>query len=999
MTTRRLLRHVTRSLAALGTLLLLVGGIPAAMVTSVGWPLPRTLPRLADITTALAGQSIDDAFLIKTLAVLCWLAWAQLVACLAAELIGWRQGRAPRAVPFAGALQPLVAQLVVTAALLVHLTPRPSSPAPVVLSATPIVRVNEPPPAPVANVTSTLVTQPEPSPAAATTYIVKPRDDLWSLAETHLGDGRRWRELLDLNRDRPQARGGALRRPNLIRPGWILRFPPDAVGLSGPVATPQAKSDPQGTPQLRTAADSPADAPLASAGEPTQPAPVPACPDPDAATNPGATPSADTPPTAPTSDPAPTTSAPAMPPVETPTNALTSDPAPATSTPAEAPVSRTADPTTEPPPMGPAPSPPEPSGRQLDAQETPNDPTGTRAPVGILGASLMAAGVVVTLDRLRRAQQRRRPRDRMVRMPAAEAIPTEVAVRRAAHSSPAGRLDLALRAFAYCAARRGAGDGPSVSAVQVGPQGIELLLSHAIDAEHPGPFTIDAAGQVWTLPTTAADSDLENGGDLGAPLPALVCIGKYGDSEVLIDLEATACTALTGDQESAGAAFRALALGLATSLWADALDVVVVTPDVEAFKPLERIRVATRLAEVLPDVEATAGALNDALARLSAPTTLTARLGATAADGWVPTVVLCEDPTSDPDAFARLLALAGSGARGLAIVALGDVPKAARTLHFHDTTVEATPPGVTLTFTGPTPKQVVQIEEMLTAAADCAGVEAGTDIPDGATEHSTNDVVLEGPFNEAEFDVLVRLIGPVEVDGAKQPIDRRKAVELVVYLATHPKGLDDERLKTALWPDGAPQASFNTTVTRARSRLGTAEDGSHHLPHVAASGGIYRVGPSVTTDIALLEQRLAAARVHAPESAMRILHAGLELVRGVPFACARQGYEWTYAEGVVARIETVVSDAAHHLAQLALDAKDPDLAQWAACQGLLASPADEVLYRDRMLACDLAGNPAGVESVMDELIAAAEALEPYDTLHPETVALYQQLSHRRRRTG
>ena len=39
-----------------------------------------------------------------------------------------------------------------------------------------------------------------------------------------------------------------------------------------------------------------------------------------------------------------------------------------------------------------------------------------------------------------------------------------------------------------------------------------------------------------------------------------------------------------------------------------------------------------------------------------------------------------------------------------------------------------------------------------------------------------------------------------------------------------------------------------------------------------------------------------------------------------------------------------------------------------------------------MLACDLAGNPAGVEAVMDELVAAAEALEPYDTLHPETVA-------------
>lgn len=255
------------------------------------------------------------------------------------------------------------------------------------------------------------------------------------------------------------------------------------------------------------------------------------------------------------------------------------------------------------------------------------------------------------------------------------------------------------------------------------------------------------------------------------------------------------------------------------------------------------------------------------------------------------------------------------------------MPDAGRTLRFRDDTVEATPPGVTLTATGPAPKQVVELEEILTAAADCAGVEAETDPLTAAAEPPADAAVLNAPFSEQDFDVLVRLMGPVEMEGVKQPIDRRKAVELVVYLATHPKGLDDERLKTALWPDErAPQASFNTTVTRARSRLRTAADGSHHLPHVIASGGIYRVGPGVTTDVVLLERPLVAAR-SAPEAAMRILRAGLELVRGLPFASARQGYEWAYAEGLVARIETVVGDAAHHLAQLALEARDPDLAQ------------------------------------------------------------------------
>ena len=943
MTTRRLFRHLTRSLSALATLLLLVGGIPAALVATVGWPLPRSVPRLGDITSALGGQSIDDAFLVKALAVVCWLAWGQFVACVGVEIIGWRHGRAPRAVPLAGALQPLVAQLVVTAALLVQLTPRPSSSAPVLLAAAPVVHVYDPAPTTVAEVGPMVVTEADPAVASATTYVVKPRDDLWSLAETHLGDGRRWRELFDLNRDRPQAHGGALRRPNLIRPGWVLQLPADAIGLADPAGTPPAESTRPGAAGPRAPVDAPA---VAAIAEPA--APVPPCPDPTPATTPRATALPDTPPAAPIADPPPVA-----------------------------------------PPM------PSTDGRPL-TPEAVNEPTGSRVPVGMLGASLMAAGVVVTLDRLRRAQQRRRPPDRMVRMPTDAAIPTEVAVRRAAHASPAGRLDLALRAFARCAARRQAGDPPAVSAVQVGPQGIEILLSNRIEADSDL-FTVDAAGQVWTLPAAVADADLEDGAhDIGAPLPALVSIGRHGDSAVLIDLEATACTALIGDQESTGAAFRAISLELATSLWADTLDVVVVAADAQAYQPLERIRVAGGLAEILPDVEAAAGELSDALARLSAPTTLAARLGATAADGWVPTVVLCEDPASDPEAFARLLALAGSGARGLAVVALGEVPDAARTLRFHDGTVEATPPGVTLTVTGPTPKQVVAMEEIITAAADCAGVEAESDPLAAAPEPPADAVVLNAPFSDAEFDVLVRLMGPVEIEGAKQPIDRRKAVELVVYLATHPKGLDDERLKTALWPDErAPQASFNTTVTRARSGLGTAADGSHHLPHVIASGGVYRVGPSVTTDVVLLERRLVAARAAAPEAAIRILRAGLELVRGLPLAGARQGYEWAYAEGLVARIETVVAEAAHHLAQLALEARDPDLAQWATCQGLLASPGDEVLFRDRMLACDL----AGVETVMDELVAAAEALEPYDTLHPETVALYERLSHRRRRTG
>src|SRR5581483_3498914 len=202
---------------------------------------------------------------------------------------------------------------------------------------------------------------------------------------------------------------------------------------------------------------------------------------------------------------------------------------------------------------------------------------------------------------------------------------------RAATGSPAARLDLALRLFARLVADRSAPEVPAVSAVQVSPDGrIEILLTGALDAT-PGPFTVEAGGQVWTLAARVADETLaDDGRDVGAPLPALAGVGRLADTTVLVDLEAAGCTALAGDDEAAGAALRAMALELATSLWADTVDVIIVSPN--PFPALDRVRVVPTIAEVLDEVAATAGALNDALGRVGAPTTLAARLGDQAAD-------------------------------------------------------------------------------------------------------------------------------------------------------------------------------------------------------------------------------------------------------------------------------------------------------------------------------------------------------------------------------
>ncbi len=54
---------------------------------------------------------------------------------------------------------------------------------------------------------------------------VQPGDSLWKIAQKNLGDGSRWREIYDLNKDQ-------IANPNLIQPGQQFKMPADA----GPAA-------------------------------------------------------------------------------------------------------------------------------------------------------------------------------------------------------------------------------------------------------------------------------------------------------------------------------------------------------------------------------------------------------------------------------------------------------------------------------------------------------------------------------------------------------------------------------------------------------------------------------------------------------------------------------------------------------------------------------------------------------------------------------------------
>ena len=229
------------------------------------------------------------------------------------------------------------------------------------------------------------------------------------------------------------------------------------------------------------------------------------------------------------------------------------------------------------------------------------------------------------------------------------------------------------------------------------------------------------------------------------------------------------------------------------------------------------------------------------------------------------------------------------------------------------------------------------------------------------------------------------MLGQIEIVGAARDFTRAWSKELVVYLAVHPHGATNDAWATALWPDRimAP-SSLHSTASVARRALGRARNGHDHLPH---SHGRLALADTVGTD---WDRFVAPGR----RRRCRSWRSALELVRGRPFEGLRAS-DWPILEGIGPAIESAVVDLSCRLAGACLSAGDARGAEWAARRGLLVSPYDERLYRILMQAADLAGNPAGVEAVMAELVKlVADDIEPFDSVHPSTVQLYRSLTRR-----
>jgi hypothetical protein len=406
---------VLTGLGAIVVLLVLVAGPPVALITVFGLPVPHTMP-----SASLLTHRLQTAAVLRACSVVVWLAWLQLVWCVIAEVsAAVRNVGMPRRVPLAGGIQALVHRLVTTALLVstaaaaapalvpaAALAATPPAAAATVRDVTPAGAIpgqSLPPSmlvAPAANGGAHRLLGPSDvsqefrpvhgstggngTQAAAASpdggqdrwahrtekiYVVKPpvgrfHESLWEIAENHLGDGRRYQEIFQLNKDLPQPDGSMLTIASLIRPGWVLRMPHDAYGpgIEEVKASPPARHSGQPR-EPRPAAHPPAPGRHASPPAVVPPAEVPPT------VTPGTPPAARTP-----SPSAPATSAPAPagPAHTTPPGRSAPAPAngrPATSQPTSgqsgagrsAPARPTPAPPPAPPPPPPGPPPPAPA--------------------------------------------------------------------------------------------------------------------------------------------------------------------------------------------------------------------------------------------------------------------------------------------------------------------------------------------------------------------------------------------------------------------------------------------------------------------------------------------------------------------------------------------------------------------------------------------------------------------------------------------------------------
>lgn len=988
---RSRLAEIVRALGALVALALLLVGFPIGLAVAVGWPLPTALPTLEQIETATR-SGVDPIILTKTLAIIGWLAWAQIAVATFIEAAAIaRRTPAPR-IPALPGVQFGTARLLATAALLfgTFSTPRVAAHAlvpPVAVELdqhivdnraashdeirrTPSSQTDAPP---------ALV----PSGVDAASYLVQRNDSWWQIAEDMLGDGLRWRELRSFNVGRVMAGGETITAATeTIHEGWELLVP-----ASDPVASHHVPAadvvvergdnlwdlaeehmeeslgrdvgdadvapywqdtidenedrfvDP-GNPslihtgqtlRLPAAGDRPADETPASESLQPQPQPFSV----DASPEPG---------------PAP--------PVDEPTST--------TVAPTTAPTAADPDADTD--------------GADENAAERDESAVTAGPLLGIAGA-LLAVGLSASLLRIRRRREQSLPRGASLEDPAEdlEELRAEVVVREDLDAIEL--ITRSLHAVTEHLEERRASVQPRL--VQVGDRSVEVVLSAPVPPVGEM-WQAEGDGAGWVLTENGLTSLAEADSPSVATSPLLISVGAPDEAgHILLDLEAEGLVNINGTPEDVVGFVRSLLFELSTSPLASGVSVYVCGSAREFVdtQVLDRVDSVERWDDIADSALSWAHQTRDVLATNDWATPKIARAASDSFDEVAPTVVVLTEEPAD-ERFSALCTLIAESPVPVVVVGVGTRIEGGTDIDIADGFLQITSLELRCRAQSVPAEVGAKIIELLEHAAEGpveavapSSIDPETDMDDeGVPEavspaHDREEVVER--YCDPPFDVLVRVLGDIEVVGGHKSLTAIPTA-IVTYVALN-SPTTAERIENAIW-NGATEnrrSRFANNMSTARSSLG-----AEHFP--TASDKKYRVGPRVATDLELLESRIDEARTRPCDEATEILRGALEYVTGPVFTYSssdRHLYSWVSTENWISSTELKVTNLAEELSERYLRAGDHDGAAWAASRGLASVPVHTRLTGALMRAYAAAGDPHAAISVYESYTEALDALD------------------------
>jgi LysM repeat protein len=1007
--TSRLAPRLIGLSATVGIVLFVVGTPRILFTIGVG---PTLNPDWNGLRDMLASPD-DGTLALKVLALVAWLAWLVMAVSLLVETVARLRGvHAPR-LPGLGVPQVAAGRLVAAASLLfIALPVVTQAVAPPSARATEFPRTLVPeqqvapaPAVPVAAHGSATAVTPTPDRKEPPTadYTVKRGDSLWKIAAELLGDGKRYVEIVDLNRDVLNG------KPDFVTPGAVLRIPseeafqPKASAIAETYTVKRGDTlseialdelgDPMRSPEVFEASRDTVQPDGAHLSDPNLIRPG------WELTIPGE--DAPEPPDVVEQEPQPDPPQVVAPPVEpTPTPEPTGEP---TAEPTESAEPRTHADVSDPP------------------DEADEVTPGWLLP-GLAGAGAVLAGALLLAVRGHRSTQLRFRRPGHIIVPP----PPELrAVEKTAHvvgtamAPQVERLDAALRWLAGSVA-----EPPAVESVELAPDAVVLHLAQ--DADLPAPW--EGNGTTWSL---TSDAEVPADLDQLAPYPLLVTVGRDEAEHLwLLNLEHLGVVTVIGDPTHAEAFGRYVAAELALNPWSALVEVdtLGLAAELATIAPLRLHHHADGDIQFLDylarDLEADPGypghdpeqfhavvSVNGV--RDTAPVRKIVKI-ITSHPGRPGAAVVAINSTPEPNDVILELATGGrlvASSLDLDVTAAGlTAAEAAACAAIVDITRDADNALVPVDETaaegwrglidaaGALRAELVEArpvgpageESLLPLAAVQYADAAPTTIEDIETLAPVTKPETKARFERADPDLdadlaawfskdcplpRLTLLGPVDArtrGNAAAAIKRKPyCVELLAFLALRPRGATTDEILEAF---AITKNRARVDLTALRSWLGrnprTSRD---HLPdarktRAAADRGTaaYQV-EDVLCDADLF-RRLRARGQARGSLGVDDLTAALRLVAGEPFSDLRDsGWSWLLeGDRIDQVIASAIVDVAHLVTTHALAAGDLDLARFSAETSCIAAPYDDIGRLDLVQVASLMGQSEDAQRYLVE---------------------------------